>query len=216
MLGLTSAATSLSMSRFHPHEARCTTHRMQFSHRCTSVFMSFPFCRASPLQYDYSSIFHPQVLQHKRAVVNRAPIMTAWSCIVAERLGFSREEALSIGECRSFFICLHSLFDAMRCSLQCSSLSLPFAPITASVYTEMNAVSKGTAIGIYSEGKKSSGEVSQGGSQPYVDLMGRRWVSIASSPYSRQTIPDIDLTGLQHNNVRRPCPHFGLTNSECT
>ena len=33
----------------------------------------------------------------KFAIINRAPIMTAWSFIVAERLGFQREEALSIG-----------------------------------------------------------------------------------------------------------------------
>lgn len=34
----------------------------------------------------------------KFTVVNRAPIMTAWSFVVAERMGFQREEALSIGE----------------------------------------------------------------------------------------------------------------------
>lgn len=33
----------------------------------------------------------------KFTVINRAPIMTVWSFVVAERLGFQREEALSIG-----------------------------------------------------------------------------------------------------------------------
>lgn len=33
----------------------------------------------------------------KSVVVNRAPVMTAWACVVAERLGFQRQEALSIG-----------------------------------------------------------------------------------------------------------------------
>lgn len=33
----------------------------------------------------------------KSAIVNRAPVMTAWAMVVAERLGFKREEALSIG-----------------------------------------------------------------------------------------------------------------------
>lgn len=33
----------------------------------------------------------------KYTVVNRAPLMTAWAMIVAERIGFQREEALSIG-----------------------------------------------------------------------------------------------------------------------
>jgi hypothetical protein len=36
-------------------------------------------------------------LRHKFTVVNRAPVMMAWACVVAERLGFSRDEALSIG-----------------------------------------------------------------------------------------------------------------------
>lgn len=76
----------------------------------------------------------------KSTVVNRAPIMTAWSFIVAERLGFQREEALSI----------------------------------ASVYTEMNAISKGVSIGLYEENKQQNMEASKDGSQPYVDLMGRR------------------------------------------
>ena len=38
------------------------------------------------------------MLKSKFTVVNRAPIMMAWSFVVAERLGFQREEALSIGE----------------------------------------------------------------------------------------------------------------------
>ncbi|OCH94137.1 hypothetical protein OBBRIDRAFT_198789 [Obba rivulosa] len=76
----------------------------------------------------------------KFAVVNRAPIMTAWAFIVAERLGFQREEALSI----------------------------------ASVYTEMNAITKGISLGKYEENRGKGMEASKGGSQPYVDLMGRR------------------------------------------
>lgn len=34
----------------------------------------------------------------KSVVVNRAPVMSAWATVVAERMGFKREEALSIGE----------------------------------------------------------------------------------------------------------------------
>lgn len=103
--------------------------------------------------------------------------MTAWSFIVAERLGFSREEALSIGERSSLFTGMHSLRAAMRCSLQ-PLLPSPHATfMIASVYTEMNAISKGVAIGIYTEDKKNGVEASKGGSQPYVDLMGRRYVA---------------------------------------
>ena len=43
-----------------------------------------------------------QVLKSKSTVVNRAPLMTAWATVVAERMGFQREEALSIGEFSSF------------------------------------------------------------------------------------------------------------------
>lgn len=42
-----------------------------------------------------------QVISTKYTVVNRAPIMMAWAFVVAERLGFRREEALSIGTPRS-------------------------------------------------------------------------------------------------------------------
>jgi hypothetical protein len=67
--------------------------------------------------------------------------MAAWAVIVAERLGFEREEALSI----------------------------------ASVYTEMNAISKGVSLGIYdSSHKRKAPEAVKDGTQPYVEFMGRR------------------------------------------
>ena len=44
----------------------------------------------------------------------------------------------------------------------------------ASVYTEMNAVSKGVSIGLYSSGAGKEAQKSTEGTQPYVDLMGRR------------------------------------------
>ncbi|KAL4241938.1 hypothetical protein ABKN59_000495 [Abortiporus biennis] len=89
---------------------------------------------------EFNEILDEKDLMPKYAVTNRAPIMTAWAFVVAERLGFHREEALSI----------------------------------ASVYTEMNAISKGVSIGIYDKGKAKGIEATKGGSQPYVDLMGRR------------------------------------------
>lgn len=81
-----------------------------------------------------------QVLTNKSTVVNRAPLMMAWAIAVAERLGFRREEALSI----------------------------------ASVYTEMNAVTKGVSLGIYESGKERGMEAIKGGSQSYIEFMGRR------------------------------------------
>jgi hypothetical protein len=47
---------------------------------------------------DFHEILDEEALKHKFTVVNRAPVMMAWSCVVAERLGFSRDEALSIGK----------------------------------------------------------------------------------------------------------------------
>ena len=33
-----------------------------------------------------------------RILINRAPVLTLWAAIVAERLGFDREEALYLGK----------------------------------------------------------------------------------------------------------------------
>ncbi|KAF9247293.1 hypothetical protein BU15DRAFT_84810 [Melanogaster broomeanus] len=89
---------------------------------------------------DFSEVLDEEVLKTKRTVVNRAPLMTAWATVVAEHLGFEREEALSIG----------------------------------SVYTEMNAVTKGVSLGLIDESRKKEIEPIPGEKQPYVDLMGRR------------------------------------------
>ncbi|KAJ7754232.1 hypothetical protein DFH07DRAFT_868610 [Mycena maculata] len=88
---------------------------------------------------EFSEVLDEDILKTKSTVVNRAPLMTAWSTLVAERLGFQREEALSI----------------------------------ASVFTELNAVSKGVSMGIYKQGTERGMEASKAGSQPFVDLMGR-------------------------------------------
>ncbi|KAJ3501177.1 hypothetical protein NLJ89_g9458 [Agrocybe chaxingu] len=88
-----------------------------------------------------------EVLRTKSTVVNRAPVMMAWAMYVAERMHFSRSEALSI----------------------------------ASVYTEMNAISKGISVGIYNKDKERGIEAEKYGPQPYVELMGR-------SPLYRNTL----------------------------
>ena len=48
----------------------------------------------------------------------------------------------------------------------------------ASVYTELNAVSKGTSLGIFTKDDDRGVEAAKDGSQPYIELMGRRWVKI--------------------------------------
>ncbi|KAL1747731.1 hypothetical protein HDZ31DRAFT_31287 [Schizophyllum fasciatum] len=87
---------------------------------------------------DFAEVLDPARIAGHRTIVNRAPLMTAWASVVAERLGFAREEALSI----------------------------------ASAFTEMNAITKGVSLGIYDKGKSKA--LDAGGTQPYVDLMGRR------------------------------------------
>ena len=52
--------------------------------------------------------------------------------------------------------------------------------MAASVYTEMNAITKGVSLGLYPDGKQKGREASRTGSQPYVELMGRR--SVLPSP----------------------------------
>ncbi|KIK92718.1 hypothetical protein PAXRUDRAFT_146685 [Paxillus rubicundulus Ve08.2h10] len=89
---------------------------------------------------DFGEVVDEEVLKTKSTVANRAPLMTAWATVVAERLGFEREEALSIG----------------------------------SVYTEMNAVTKGVFLGLVDESRKKEIEPIPGERQPYVNLMGRR------------------------------------------
>ncbi|BGP22100.1 hypothetical protein Rt10032_c18g5944 [Rhodotorula toruloides] len=46
--------------------------------------------------FDFEEIEAEEALVPKACLVNRAPVMTAWACVVAERLGFRRQEALSI------------------------------------------------------------------------------------------------------------------------
>ncbi|KAG9050050.1 hypothetical protein FS842_011434, partial [Serendipita sp. 407] len=46
--------------------------------------------------FDFHEVLDEEELQSKVIKINRAPVMMAWSCIVAEKLGFAREEALSI------------------------------------------------------------------------------------------------------------------------
>jgi len=89
---------------------------------------------------EFNEVLDEDVLKTKTTVVNRAPLMTAWATVVAERMGFQREEALSI----------------------------------ANVYTEMNAISKGVSLGIFDASRNNGMEAARAGSQPYVDIMGRR------------------------------------------
>ncbi|KAK7060563.1 hypothetical protein VNI00_001329 [Paramarasmius palmivorus] len=101
---------------------------------------------------EFDEVLDEEILKTKSTVVNRAPLMTAWATVVAERMGFQREEALSI----------------------------------ASVYTEMNALSKGVSLGIFEEGKDKGLDATKGGAQPYVEFIGRRMYvlnDLAIDPY---------------------------------
>lgn len=134
---------------------------------------------------DFHEILDEGALEHKSTVVNRAPVMMAWACVVAERLGFTREEALSIGTFRPshalrlslsilhpslFLFFIFTIHRLLRSAVRTNR------PYIASVYTEMNAVSKGVSLGIYDKKREASLDIAHttGGAQPYVDLLGRR------------------------------------------
>lgn len=106
----------------------------------------------------------------------------------------------------------------MLCCCACTACS--HRP-EASVYTEMNAITKGVSLGKYEEGKGKGMEASKGGSQPYVDLMGRRSVA---TPLKAEIFALIDncspplrrihiacLVPLPTQNVRLLQPLFLLT-----
>jgi len=78
--------------------------------------------------------------------------------LIAERIHFSRAEALSIG------------------TLYFGIYPFDINLITASVYTEMNAVTKGVSLGIYKADEERGREATKDGSQPYVELIGRKYV----------------------------------------
>jgi len=46
--------------------------------------------------FEFEELLDQEALKTKFAIVNRAPVMTAWAMVVAERMGFKRQEALSI------------------------------------------------------------------------------------------------------------------------
>ncbi|KAF8076475.1 hypothetical protein FPV67DRAFT_1776968 [Lyophyllum atratum] len=124
---------------------------------------------------DFGEIVDEEVLETKSTVINRAPLMTAWATIVAERLGFRREEALSI----------------------------------ASVYTEMNAVAKGVSLGKFEKGKERGIEAVKGGSQSYIEFMGRRCVQYVDffpihpdSMFASTSLPRIPLYQTQNQQWR--------------
>ena len=107
------------------------------------MYVIFRYC-----DYGLFLLTASQLLHDRSIVVNRAPVMLAWSVMVAERLGFNREEALSLGKpiCRSVGL---------------SKLTSD----PAHTYTNMNATAKGVSLGIYSP-EKGKERVTVGPSQP--------------------------------------------------
>ncbi|CBQ73037.1 conserved hypothetical protein [Sporisorium reilianum SRZ2] len=51
------------------------------------------------IEYTFNEMLEQSQLRGRYAVVNRAPVMTAWATILLERLSFSRAEALSLAHC---------------------------------------------------------------------------------------------------------------------
>ncbi|PWN49787.1 hypothetical protein IE53DRAFT_387968 [Violaceomyces palustris] len=55
--------------------------------------------RKGVVEYVFNEVLDENQLSGKHVVVNRAPVMTAWTTILLERLGFDRSEALSLSHC---------------------------------------------------------------------------------------------------------------------
>lgn len=51
------------------------------------------------VSYTFNEVLEIDALRGRYAVVNRAPVMTAWAVVLLERLGFTRPEALSLAHC---------------------------------------------------------------------------------------------------------------------
>ena len=59
--------------------------------------------------FDFKEILYLPALEKSLVVINKAPILALWAVIVSERLGFSREESLSLGEFSIYWLHFHSL-----------------------------------------------------------------------------------------------------------
>jgi hypothetical protein len=126
--------------------------------------------------------------------VNRAPLMTAWAFVVAERTGFRQSEALSIGRWPP-----PTIVDLAHTYI-------------ASAYTDMNAISKGVSLGIYEKGQERSMEATMIGAQSYADILGRRYVCLAIMFHRRVLIdmapgckPSLVNDGCYANQAQPAC-----------
>jgi hypothetical protein len=73
----------------------------------------------------------------------------------------------------------------------------------------MNAVSKGLSLGIYKSDEERGREAKMGGSQPYVELMGRRWAHshnsvLSLSPSRMYSVCNIVTHDFDSTFLRRP------------
>ncbi|GAA5996867.1 uncharacterized protein JCM10292_006051 [Rhodotorula paludigena] len=104
--------------------------------------------------FAFDEIEAEEGLAQKVCIVNRAPVMTAWACIVAERLGFRRQEALSIAH---VFTDLNATSKGVSLGIMSSDAlkvdvgpSQPFVeilgrrvPVLSTQHGEWRAISKG-------------------------------------------------------------------------
>ncbi|KZO97951.1 hypothetical protein CALVIDRAFT_48600 [Calocera viscosa TUFC12733] len=143
-----------------------TPRKRRRDHDLTEDLPSVPRQKGSEYgSLDFGEITEEDALMSRSVVINRAPVMAAWATIVAERIGFKREEALSIG----------------------------------SVYTEMNATSKGISLGIFNKSKENESAV--GSAQPFVTLMDRK--------IPVMQLPNEDWRGLIRGEPVDPATAYG-------
>ena len=72
------------------------------------------------------------------------------------------------------------------------------------MYTELNAVSKGTSLGIFTKDDDRGVEAAKDGSQPYIELMGRRWANtVLTTTQHIELTPFIHLTECKYKYLNQ-------------
>lgn len=92
--------------------------------------------------------------------------MTAWATVVAERLGFSRAEALSVGESSASFPPNSAIVRDLTLSILINDLH------PAHTYVNLTSTARGINLGIIPPSERNKHVV--GPSQPHFELMGVR------------------------------------------
>ncbi len=143
--------------------------------------------------YRFNEVREEKALRGKYIHVNRAPVMTAWAVVVLEKLGFERDEALSLGECagvadmgkQGHFSAVPTLTNPrLFLSPPLSRRLTALTPATNKAHCYVNATStaRGVSIGVLPAATEKERELARvGPNQPHFELMRVKIPSCSSS-----------------------------------